>query len=241
MILVSFSLYVTNPKYDSGALKNAEYIKTLGPEWRSIFFLGEEVSKDLEIKLSRLGAIVNRREKSWHENGMFWRFTAITDYDYEYLLIRDVDSRISHRELSAVRKWFLSGKILHIMRDHPYHNALILGGLWGVTADVKSVNIPWEKTSKYGVTHGQDQVFLKREVYPLLKHSMHITDSFFSFPLKRNQFSTPREECSYVGESIDQHGQFDKNLRLTLRAYEESALKKLRIRIIFLLHKLFNF
>ena len=31
----------------------------------------------------------------------------------------------------AVEEWIHSGKSFHIMRDHPYHSAVVLGGMWG--------------------------------------------------------------------------------------------------------------
>ena len=50
---------------------------------------------------------------------------------------RDLDSRISPRELSAVEDWQISGRTYHIMRDHPYHVATIVGCCFGmkITSD----------------------------------------------------------------------------------------------------------
>ena len=40
--------------------------------------------------------------------------------------------QILQREVDAVRVWEKSGKIMHIMRDHPHHTVLILGGMYGL-------------------------------------------------------------------------------------------------------------
>jgi hypothetical protein len=41
---------------------------------------------------------------------------------------RDADSFIEPREVAAVNEWMRSGKFGHIMRDHPWHGAVMLGG-----------------------------------------------------------------------------------------------------------------
>lgn len=41
---------------------------------------------------------------------------------------RDLDSFVSDREKAAVDDWLSnSDAVLHVMRDHPYHQAKILG------------------------------------------------------------------------------------------------------------------
>lgn len=238
MILVSFSLYGNDPKYLIGALRNAETIQGFGPEWRSIFYLGPDIPEEIETKLLLHGAKIRNWDQSWHKNGMFWRFTAIQEFNYDYLIFRDVDSRISDRELKALNQWFVSGKTIHVMRDHPHHNALILGGMWGVTPEVKNLEIMWGNADEYGVAHGEDQNFLDREVYPNLKKSMHLNDAFFSFPLKKFDFPSKRIGFGYVGETIDQHENYDERLRAALEKCLNSPSERFRIFAIFLFHKI---
>ena len=52
--------------------------------------------------------------------------------DVDVLLVRDLDSHISMREVSAVKDFLNSTKDFHIMRDHPFHIQPIMGGLWGI-------------------------------------------------------------------------------------------------------------
>lgn len=51
---------------------------------------------------------------------------------------RDLDSRFSVREVQSVKDWQGSGKSLHVMRDHPQHNAVIMGGLFGMEKTPKN-------------------------------------------------------------------------------------------------------
>jgi len=241
MILVSYSLYGSDPKYVIGAIKNATIIKELGPAWQAVFYLAPEISDEIESELVKSGALVKRWASNWHKNGMFWRFSAINDFEFDFTIIRDVDSRISERELSCLNEWFKSGKTLSVIRDHPHHNALILGGLWGVSSKVKQSNINWKNSEKFSVDHGQDQVFLKKEVYPILKKSMYLNDAFFSMPRSKCRFPTNRNGLEYVGESVNESEDFDANLRKVLDIYLNSKYKRLFILLRFYLQKVLQF
>lgn len=55
-----------------------------------------------------------------------WRFLSLGDKFVDILLSRDLDSFILQREVDAVQAWISSGKVAHIMRDNPYHNAVMV-------------------------------------------------------------------------------------------------------------------
>lgn len=62
-----------------------------------------------------------------------WRFIPMTDPSVAEFLVRDVDSTILPREVAAVSQWLNeSTAILHVMRDHPSHNGVILAGVYDV-------------------------------------------------------------------------------------------------------------
>ena len=58
-------------------------------------------------------------------------FSQINDPEAEYVIFRDADSVVSHREAEAVAEWIESGRLFHTMRDSGSHTALILAGMWG--------------------------------------------------------------------------------------------------------------
>lgn len=62
---------------------------------------------------------------------MVWRFFPIGDPTVDIFMVRDIDSAVVTRGASAVKQWLESDKIFHTMRDHPDHNAWVMGGLWG--------------------------------------------------------------------------------------------------------------
>ena len=61
-----------------------------------------------------------------------WRFLPIVDPQVDILLVRDLDSHISKREVMAVGEFLNSSYDFHVMRDHPNHDIQMLGGTWGV-------------------------------------------------------------------------------------------------------------
>jgi len=231
-ILVSFSLYGKDPKYSFGAIENAKTIARLGRDWHSVFYCGVDVGSNVLDALRSHGAIVVvvNNEKS-HPNGMFWRFRAFNEFNYDYALSRDADSRITSRELAAIKDWIGSKKDFHIMRDHPNHNAEILGGMFGLTPRFKYLFNEQHGAGFFGEAWGEDQRFLKRLVYPRIRHSVHIHDSFFIFERNRHSFPTKRELGEYVGESIDANGSYSQVLRHQVIKFEKNILLRMYLRL----------
>lgn len=74
---------------------------------------------------------VNRWSYSQALVGKMWRFLPMADPLVSEFLVRDVDSVILSREVAAVNQWLAnSTALVHIMRDHPSHNGLILAGIY---------------------------------------------------------------------------------------------------------------
>ena len=225
--LFGFSIYGSISKYNVGAIENARFISHLGPNWSAIFYFDDSVPSETIRQLEGFGAITKRVEQDWHTNGMFWRFRVARDFDFERILIRDVDSRISDRELSAVSSWIESGKTFHIMRDHPNHRTPMLGGMWGASRKIKDYDHIWSKEEEYGNFVGEDQRFLRENLYALAKGDACIHDSFFRFEKDRSNFPVKRVNSEYVGESVDESGQYDDALRVKLSNIESSRLRRI--------------
>ena len=63
--------------------------------------------------------------------GMLWRFLPVLDPTVDLMVSRDLDSRLTTREQTAVEDWLNTGLAFHVMRDNPHHGTEILGGMWG--------------------------------------------------------------------------------------------------------------
>lgn len=205
MNYVSFSLWGDKPIYNVGILRNAELVEKFYPDWKMVVFYDDTVPNDTinELNKKQVKTILFS-DKSIY--GMFWRFFATDLPDCEYVIFRDADSRISLRESLAVKEWIMSGKSLHVMRDHPYHripagnNQLgILGGMWGIKKGVLPITemiYKFNKSKEHN--YGNDQTFLKT-IYSSLNEDKFTHDEFF----EKKPFPIKRENGRFIGERID--------------------------------------
>lgn len=133
--VVSFSLWGNLEVYCAGAVENARRIPQDLPGWRCRFYHDETVPGHILAELTALDAeLVRMPQGSAGRQGMFWRFFVADDPTVRRFLCRDCDSRMTGRELSAVREWLESGLPFHVMRDHIMHMEPVMGGMWGGTA-----------------------------------------------------------------------------------------------------------
>ena len=89
-------------------------------------------------------------------------------------LSRDLDSVFTAREAAAVAEWVASGRAVHVMRDHPWHGAAMLGGTWGTRLTDHTVREKWreawrgilaDKEAGAGrASSGPDQRMLKKYI-----------------------------------------------------------------------------
>ena len=98
--------------------------------------------------------------------GMFRRFFVADGPAVDRFIVRDSDSRLNPRDAFAVADWCDSSKPAHSVRDHPNHQRLLNGGLWGATrrsavaGRVAELAHAFEDHDSYGA----DLIFLEREL-----------------------------------------------------------------------------
>lgn len=210
---ISFSLYGNAPRYYVGAIKNAIIAQQLfDDEYELIFFIGESVPQWVKSTLLlfpnvRLVDMAQRREDS---TARLWRFIAC-EYDYDVVMFRDCDARLSIREKMAHEQWLESGLDSHIMKDHAIgHNYAINAGMFSVKAelfrDITSL------MDNFGLkdTYTQDQEFLAQVVFPRIQFSCLVHDEFFNTKVegksKRVDYPTkPPTELSHIGAALDEN------------------------------------
>jgi hypothetical protein len=204
MKVISFSLWGNNERYFYGALRNCEISLKLYPEWLCFFYISSETKDYLINPLQKYpNCRIIRMENIGEKRGLFWRFLAAFDKEIDITIVRDCDSRITEREVSAVNQWIDSNKGFHIMRDHPYHNTEILGGMWGVKNKIINLGTPLtlDSIKEYKDAYQEDQKYLREKIWPLVKDNCMIHDEFFkgiSFPHKRRDFD------DFVGQQYDE-------------------------------------
>jgi len=206
--VVAFSLWGEHRMYWIGALRNIELVKKYFPTWICRFYIDESSKNELisTIKGDNVEVILVKSIDSFH--GMFWRFWAAEDPNVDIFLSRDCDSRISDREVFAVKEWLDSDKDFHIMRDHPYHTVPVLGGMWGCKNGIlRNINfskliLNWNQFGKKGI----DQDFLGSVIYPNVKHrSMEHSEFNLKFGGEIRSFPTIRNNYEFVGDVFDEN------------------------------------
>jgi hypothetical protein len=104
---------------------------------------------------------------------MFWRFRPLFEDDLDAVLIRDLDSRITWRDVRCVNEWLASPYRLSVIRDHEEHYKVpILGGLFGIKGGPLPIHLQQIMTL-YSKDHvyNMDQIFLGHHVWPLLMNN----------------------------------------------------------------------
>ena len=99
MKLITFSLWGNDPKYCIGAIKNADLAKSIFPEWKCRFYVGESTDKKYVKKLKRLGSEVIEMEEEGDWCGMFWRFYAACEDDVEDAVLAAHLTRVALSDL----------------------------------------------------------------------------------------------------------------------------------------------
>ena len=205
--VISFSLWGDNPTYTIGAIKNAEQAKEFYPDFECWFYIHlETVSSDIIIKLQKFDnvKIIFKTGDLNKCKPMMWRFEAIDDPEVEIMMSRDTDSRFLLREKLAVEEWLQSGKLFHIMRDHPHHNFSILGGMFDTR---KIPKIPsWINiinNLNQVENRNYDQNFLRDYIYPIIKDNSIIHATFNKKESHAANFPIEYDDNYYfVGEYI---------------------------------------
>jgi len=201
--IISFSLFGNTPKYLVGAIENTKLSKVIYPGWDCRFYVDDLVPKEVIYDLQCLGANIIEMPRSDGFTGCFWRFIVADDIKYDYWIVRDVDSRLSYRERRAVDEWLISGYPFHLMHDHPCHIKPIMGcaigGVCGAIEKMEEKVNSWKKKNAYC----DDEEFLARIIYPLIKDKAIDHNSFASrYDERVRKFPTPFEAYRFVGERV---------------------------------------
>lgn len=181
--VIAFSLWGDKPIYTEGAVENVVIARYVFPSWTCRFYVDDTVPGDAIQRIKAKGGDVIRvPEADRGPHGGPWRFHASDDPAIDRFICRDCDSRLSTQERVAVDEWIRSGKIAHIMRDHVWHNELILAGMWGAVAGALPPLKPLLASGKWFTKNRWfDQYFLWGIVWPLIKNDHLAHDTYYRF------------------------------------------------------------
>lgn len=219
---ISYCLYGTDLKYYIGAEKNLIINSKLLPNWETIIYysLSNFLPEYVE-KLSSLGAkmveVSSLNISKYLGNPMFWRYLVF--YNKTPSIIRDLDSRLSNREVIYIKKWIDSDLNYFVIRDHPWH-APVPGGLFGLK-DSKLIIQHFEEFVKINqLGWGSDQEMLNSFINKVGRDNL----AYFGFDEKENYI--PRDdENFFIGMQIDEfENPLEPNAILSLKFLKELNL-----------------
>lgn len=167
--LISFCAYGDSVKYILGLYDNITASKSVYPGWDirvyvpSCSYLKDKINE----RFPWVDVVV--KEPIVSIKARLWRFEALWDRSYTHVIVRDTDSIVTGREAGLVNQWIESGKSMHVIYDHPHHNAPMLSGMIGAkTSDMHRFSEPYADWYDNG---GDDTQFLAACVYPYM-HSI---------------------------------------------------------------------
>ncbi|MFD2967645.1 glycosyltransferase family 2 protein [Sphingobacterium bambusae] len=205
---IAFSLWGNSALYTIGAIRNAQLLPSIYPDWKMVVYHDDTVPKEILLELRENNVeLICIEDKNVHP--LFLRFFIADRGDCGVAIFRDADSRITLREALAVKEWIEEDTVLHVMRDHPYHQIPfgavktgILGGMWGIKGGTLKMeeSIRAFVADKREQAYGIDQAFLA-SVYEQYQKNSTTHDEFFS----TKKFPIPRDGEQFVGERIDEH------------------------------------
>mmetsp|Transcript_24523 Transcript_24523/g.62284 ORF Transcript_24523/g.62284 Transcript_24523/m.62284 type:complete len:330 (-) Transcript_24523:830-1819(-) len=183
--IIAMSLYGDNPRYTMGAIENAVVVLRSWHGWTLRIYHDDTVpSNVLHILVTLHVELKHIYRRGQGAIGMMWRFLIAADRTVSRFIVRDADSRLTLRDFNAVCEWIGTNFYFHCMRDHPYHGASIMGGMWGSLGgflNPSSINAYLGLHNKS--SWGEDQDFLSQVLFKAvanytLQHACYHCDSF---------------------------------------------------------------
>lgn len=209
--VVSFSLYGNRPIYIDGARRNIKDVKSMfGRDWKVHISFADDVINIEELKT--LCDSYDVYPATGDSKGMLWR--GFPSCAADVLLIRDIDAKISIREVGAVKEWLSSSKMgfLHF-RDHPGQRQNVMAGLIGAKG-VENTGLLkgaykqiLKENSEKTMQIGMDERELRRLLYPLIKDNcVEYTSQKPRCVYKEYRELPPREtDMDVIGDGINKY------------------------------------
>lgn len=216
--VISYSLYGDNKRYLYGALKNVILVNKYLPDWECRFYIGSDVPRDFLSVLSLMKNVaIYEIETTTNNLIKCSRFLVFSDPEVDIAVCRDVDARLSAREILAVQEWLESGLDFHVMKDHPKGHGLyeIYAGMFGAKAEkLRGMSqmlkmfismLSKEEAKMYQI----DQVFLAQQVFPVIKNSCLYHVENYECELHGDSVKKPfpsenRYPDNHIGAALDE-------------------------------------
>jgi hypothetical protein len=211
--LIAYSLYGSEERYTIGAIKNAILATRHFKGYTLRFYTGASVPESIKqtLQLFPHVQLVDQPGPEDH-TAKLWRFQALADQEFDIVLSRDADARLTHRERIAHEEFLASGLDFHIMKDHPTgHNYQISAGMFA--ARTRAIPADLHETEAARNYYTQDQDWLAAHIWPLIKDSSLIHDETYETPTegksKRRPFPIGKKATlHHIGAALEADDRF---------------------------------
>lgn len=211
--LIAYSLYGSEERYTIGAIKNAILAQKHFKGYTLRFYTGVSVPESIKQTLQLFPHVQLVDEYGPEDHtAKLWRFQALADQDFDVVLSRDADARLTHRERIAHEEFLASGLDFHIMKDHPTgHNYQISAGMFA--ARTRAIPADLHETEAAKNYYTQDQDWLAAYIWPLIKDSTLIHDESYETPTegqsKRRSFPIGKKATlHHIGAALEADDRF---------------------------------
>ena len=206
--IISFTLFGTDEKYYTGAVKNLKLNKELLPNWETYIYYHDQLTNVDRIKelIDLGGKLINVKDFIFDginviDFPFFWRFLAF--FEDNTVIVRDLDSRMSKREVEYIKGWLDSDRDYFIIRDHPWHSP-VPAGLLGMKKRINSFEEYFRLFVKTeSLAWGADQEILRKYFYEIEK--VEPTNIYYCGYDNQENYIPRDDKDFYIGMQLDEH------------------------------------
>lgn len=164
----SFCLYGPyTDKYYRGLVENIPLIHEHYPKSEIVVYASPEAAPFVKTHCPSVSLCITGEHGS--RNTIYRFIPAFTD-DYDFVCVRDTDSRIHARDRWCIDAFLDSQSRVYTIRDHMWHHYLIMCGLWGCKGRLQGSPQTFAETCLEG--YAVDSIFLNTYVYPYVRDEL---------------------------------------------------------------------
>jgi hypothetical protein len=207
MKIISYTIFGEEQWYRNGLIKNIEIAKNLFSDWTVRVYISNKVEKEFIRKVSKYSNVeLVIKNENYPFEGLLWRILPMEE-GHDAVIVRDCDTRLFQRDKNLVDDWMSDKFKYHICRDNPGSYNVMLAGLYGGKNSKLIIEDKWHSWRKKYIQKKKnlflwDQDFLRRHVYPYIRHDLVVYTEHVRMNCEKNVKKIPGERGFYNGKYI---------------------------------------
>ena len=184
----SFCLYGEyTEKYYRGLIENITLIRTYYPQCDIRVYASPTAAPFVEQNCKD---VILFTTPEYGSRNMAYRFVPAFAGDYDFVCVRDTDSRIHARDRWCIDAFLDSPYTAYATRDHMWHAYRMMGGLWGCKRSIPlSLDVLGSYITASPDRYTMDTTILEHFVYPLVRDNFvvfsHVPSGVLNDPTEK--------------------------------------------------------